>query len=500
MNRFRQVCEGDGMAADTISSPSGSLRGELTSYGMVFRGVPYAAPPVGPNRFRPPQPVPAWSGVRDALAVGATAPQSDESTPLSDLLPNVVIAGDDYLHLNVWTPDVNGSAPVIVFVHGGAFTVGSNALTGYDGAAFARDGIVFVTINYRLGADGFAWYGDGVPNLGLLDQVAALTWVRDTITAFGGDPGRVTVMGESAGAMSIGALMTMPAAEGLFHRAILQSGAGHHAISPSAALTVGRRLAKVLGVPASREGLASASSLDLVAAQSQVSAQLTKTPFRRIWGEVASNLMPFEPVIDGSVLPALPIEALDAGAGAGLDVLVGYNAEEARLFFPDLADDGFAPRLTSYLLGRAFGLRGKDLAAYRHWTGSDHAALVAMVTDAVYRIPALRLAEAHGNAHVYRFAWPSPARNGRLGAAHAVELPYVFDNLDDPIWAGILGADPDQALATEMHAAWVAFAHTGDPGWPTYRPETRLEREFGGSEPLLENHAPAVRALWSGRR
>jgi len=464
---------------------------------MLFRAVPYAAPPVGPNRFQPPQPVPAWSGVRDAVAVGATAPQSNESTPLSDLLPNVVIEGDDYLHLNVWTPDVSGSAPVIVFVHGGAFTVGSNALTGYDGTAFARDGIVFVAINYRLGADGFAWYGDGVPNLGLLDQIAALTWVRDTIAAFGGDPGQVTVMGESAGAMSIGALMTMPAAEGLFHRVILQSGAGHHAISPSAALNVGRRLAKVLGVPAGREGLATASSAELVAAQGNISAQLTKAPFRRIWGEVASNLMPFEPVVDGAVLPALPIHAIEAGAGADLDVLVGYNAEEARLFFLELADNGFVPRLTSYLLGRAFGLRRKDLAAYRRWTDSDHAALVAMVTDAVYRIPALRLAEAHGNAHVYRFAWPSPARNGRLGPAHAVELPYVFDNLADPIWAGILGDQPDQSVATEMHAAWVAFAHTGDPGWPTYRPETRLEREFAGPEPLV---SPAVPALWTNRR
>ncbi|GAB3945648.1 carboxylesterase family protein [Kribbella albertanoniae] len=498
------------MAADTVSTPSGQLRGEptpygpllgeTTPYGMVFRAVPYAAPPVGPNRFQPPQPVPAWSGVRDARSVGPTAPQSEETTPLSDLLPNVVIAGDDYLHLNVWTPDVNGSAPVIVFVHGGAFTVGSNALTGYDGTAFARDGVVFVVINYRLGADGFAWYGDGVANLGLLDQIAALTWVRDTITSFGGDPGRVTVMGESAGAMSIGALMTMPAAKGLFHRVILESGAGHHAISPSAALNVGRRLAKLLGVPATREGLATATSTDLIAAQSRISAQLVKAPFRRIWGDVAPNLMPFEPVIDGEVLPELPIRAIEASAGAELDVLVGYNAEEARLFFLDLADNGFVPRLTSYLLGRAFGLRRKDLAAYRGWSTTDHAALVAMVTDAVYRIPALRLAEAHGRAHVYRFAWASPARDGRLGAAHATELPYVFDNLDDPIWRGILGSDPDQSVATEMHSAWVAFAHNGDPGWPTYKPESRIEREFAGPQPLVENHNPAVRALWSNRR
>ncbi|GAB3829181.1 carboxylesterase/lipase family protein [Kribbella italica] len=486
-----------------VTTPAGPIRGDATEYGAVFRAVPYAAPPVGEHRFRPPAPVSPWTEIRDTRSTGPTAPQAAASGPLADLLPNLVVPGDDYLHANVWTPDPTGSAPVMVFIHGGAFVSGSNALSGYDGTAFARDGVVFVTINYRLGADGFLWFGDGVPNLGLLDQVAALTWVRDTITSFGGDPGNVTVMGESAGAMSIGALLTMPAAEGLFHRAILESGAGHHAISPGAARNVGRRLAKVLGVPATREGVGTASSAALIAAQSQVSAQLPKTPFRRIWGEVATNLMPFEPVVDGEVLPQLPIKAIEAGAGAGVDVLVGYNTQEARLFFLTVPDRGVVPRLMTAVMGRLFGLRRKDLAAYRGWADGparDHDAMIAMLTDAIYRIPALRLAEAHGRAHVYRFAWQSPARDGRLGASHGLELPYVFDNLDNADWRGMLVGQGASDVATRMHNSWVAFAKTGDPGWPTYSPQRRVEQEFGGADQLVTDHHPASRELWAGRR
>jgi para-nitrobenzyl esterase len=486
-----------------VTTPAGQVRGVATAHGAVFRAVPYAAPPVGELRFQPPAAPPPWSGVRDAQRPGPTPPQAEASAQLSDLLPNLVVPGDDYLHANVWTPDPAGSAPVVVFIHGGSFTSGSNALPGYDGTAYARDGVVFVTINYRLGADGFLWFGDGVPNLGLLDQIAALTWVRDTIAAFGGDPNCVTVMGESAGAMSIGALLAMPAAKGLFHRAILESGAGHHAISPSAARNVGRRLAKVLRVPATREGVGTASSADLIAAQSQVSAQLPKAPFRRVWGDVATNLMPFEPVIDGEVLPVLPIKAIEAGAGSDVDVLVGYNTQEARLFFLTTPERGLVTRALTVVLSRLFKLTRKDRKAYRGWAAGpsrDYDAMIAMLTDAVYRIPTLRLAEAHGRAHVYRFAWQSSARDGRLGAAHGLELPYVFDNLDNPDWRGMLHGAGDAELATSMHASWVAFARTGDPGWPAYTPASRVEREFGGVDGVVTDHHPASRELWSGRR
>lgn len=494
------------LAPIVVRTSSGFVRGAVSAVGARFRAIPFAAPPVGANRFRPPQPVEPWRDVREAVEVGPTAPQSATANGLEDYLPNVVVPGDDYLHLNLWTPDVSGSAPVVVFIYGGGFNFGSNAVSGYDGTTFARDGVVLVTINYRLGADGFLWFGDGTANLGLLDQVAALTWVRDEIAAFGGDPERVTVMGESAGAMSVAALMTMPSAQGLFHRAILESGAGHHAVSPSAARHVGRRLAKALGVAPTREAIAAAPTADLIAAQTKVSHQITSTPFRRIWGDVATNLMAFEPIVDGAVLPALPITAVQGGAGAGIDVLVGYNTQEAQLFFLDLPGRGFRVRATAVILGRNFGLHRKDIAFYRRRAAGpdrDLDALTTMLTDAVYRMPALRFAEAHAGSHVYRFGWPSPAHGGRLGAAHAVELPFVFDAVEHPDYRGMLGGDASaQAVdvAHRMHAAWVTFARTGDPGWPAYSPNQRTEMEFGGTDGLVEDHEPEVRAFWEGRR
>jgi para-nitrobenzyl esterase len=224
-----------------VSTASGQVRGvPLEAGGAAFRNIPYAASPTGPRRFRPPAPPVPWTGVRDAASYGPTAPKAPYVAPFDVLLPEPDIPGEDYLNLNVWTPDPAGSAPVMVWLHGGAFANGSGAVPGYDGTAFARDGVALVTLNYRLGAEGFLYLDDEetVPNLGLLDQVAALGWVRDNIAAFGGNPDRVTVFGQSAGAMSIGALPAMPSAAGLFHRAIQPraSGGARH----SHALRVGR--------------------------------------------------------------------------------------------------------------------------------------------------------------------------------------------------------------------------------------------------------------------
>jgi para-nitrobenzyl esterase len=229
-----------------VATQYGPVRGSGADV-LAFKGIPYAAPPVGPNRFQPPRPPEPWTSPRDATRYGATAPQTRPAGVMGQLVPRTIIPGDDYLNLNVWTRDLTGRAPVMVFIHGGSFTSGSGALSVYDGTRFARDGVVLVTINYRLGADGFLWFGDGTPNLGLLDQIAALTWVRDNIAGFGGDPGNVTIFGESAGAMSVCTLLAMPAAEGLFHRAIAESGAAHNTIGPASAHLVGTRLAAALG-------------------------------------------------------------------------------------------------------------------------------------------------------------------------------------------------------------------------------------------------------------
>src|SRR5580700_4058395 len=231
----------------------GAVRGTVSAGVLAFLGIPYAAPPFGANRMLPPQPVPAWDGERDATAFGPTAPKGDYPPAYVPLFPEVVIPGEDCLNLNVWTPDPGTSGlPVLVWIHGGSFMNGSGSLGEYDGSAFARDGVVCVTINYRLAADGFLFLDDGIVNLGLLDQLAALRWVQDNISLFGGDPARVTVAGESAGAMSVTTLLSMPLAVGLFAQAIAESGAGAHTLTVSQGQLVGQYLAAALGVPAER--------------------------------------------------------------------------------------------------------------------------------------------------------------------------------------------------------------------------------------------------------
>ena len=215
-----------------VKTRHGEVRGSVVEGVNTFKGIPYAAPPFGTQRFRPPQPVEPWSGVRDALTYGPTVLKPPYFPPFDTLLPEPAIPGEDCLNLNIWSPDLGeAQLPVMVWIHGGAFANGSGAIDMYDGSHFARDGVVCVTINYRLGIDGFLYLGDGNDNLGLLDQLAALQWVQENIAAFGGDPGNVTIFGESAGGMSVGTLLSMPRAAGLFRRAIAESGAGHHVIS-----------------------------------------------------------------------------------------------------------------------------------------------------------------------------------------------------------------------------------------------------------------------------
>jgi para-nitrobenzyl esterase len=396
----------------------------------------------------------------------------------------------------------------MVWIHGGAFVRGSGALPTYDGSRFARDGVVCVTINYRLGADGFLYLGDGIANRGLLDQVAALAWVHENIRAFGGDPARVTIFGESAGAFSVATLLSMPRARGLFRRAIAQSGAAQHTSSGPTAQLVGRNLADKLGVAPTMASIAAVSLERLVEAEAELGKELAVRPDPVRWGEVSSNAMIFEPVVDGEVVPARPIERIVEGAGADLDLMVGTTTEEWRFF---LVPGGAIDRVTEDRLSTTARLMGLDveqaLAVYRatlpRATSGD--LLAALITDWFFRIPAIRLAEAHaqhgGSSYVYEFAWRSPLFDGRFGAVHALEIGFVFDNLGRAGAMTLAGSEAPQALADVMHRAWVAFATGGAPGWSPYDVRARTVMRFDGAgETVVVDPAADERRLWDGIR
>ena len=491
-----------------VKTRQGAVRGAMVEGVAAFKGIPYAAPPFGDNRFQPPRPAEAWDGVREALHYGPTVTKPPYFPPFDALIPEPAIAGEDSLNLNIWTPDPGKAGlPVMVWLHGGAFSNGTGAATAYDGRRFARDGVVCVTINYRLGVDGFLFLGNGNANLGLLDQIAALHWVQQNIAAFGGDPNNVTIFGESAGGMSAGTLLSMPLARGLFRRAIAQSGAGHHVISPATAQIIGKYLAEKLGVDATLEAIAAVPLDRLVQAQVQLSAEVFEHPDPARWGEAAANLMPFEPVIDGEVLLARPIDRIASGDGANIDVLVGTNSEEERLFMvPNgtinyINDDILAGTIAAYGLPVA-----ETLASYRAARPGANAGdlFEAVITDWFFRIPAIRLAEAHarhnGRTYMYEFAWRSPQFDAHLGACHGLEIPFVFDTLDIGEMQALLGDNPPQRTADAMHAAWVRFATSGDPGWPQYDLNQRATMRFDThSEPVNDPHS-AERALWEGLR
>lgn len=513
-----------------MSTAYGALRGDVRDGVHVFLGVPYAAPPVGADRLRPPRPPEAWDGVRDACRPGPEPPQvappstsgppagADEAwEDVGAAFEGVhrAPASSDYLNLNLWTPDPGRvGLPVMVWIQGGMFELSSTA--AYDGHAFARDGVVCVVINWRPGAEGFLFLDDGIADLGLLDQVAALEWVRDNIASFGGDPGNVTVFGESAGAMSIGCLLATPAAGGLFRRAVLQSGAAHHVLAPELALQVGEDLARRIGVPPTRDAIAGAGVARLLAAQAEQKQDLLAHPDPDRWGlALVSSTMPWQPVVDGAVLPVPPLEAIAAGAARDVDVLIGTNTDDWRLWlvvsgaFAGITDDVLLGDVRShgYQSLRAYGLDADAaLGAYRE--RYPHAApgdlLAAAQTDWWMRIPAIRLADAHADdastahTYMYEFAWAAPG----LGAVHALEVPFVFDSArsDAPLFGPLLGADPPQDLARTVHAAWVAFAATGDPGWPTYDTDHRTTYRLDTSCSVVDDPRAWERALWDGLR
>ncbi|WP_181774342.1 carboxylesterase/lipase family protein [Amycolatopsis pittospori] len=459
------------MTDPVVRTASGQVRGEVVTAGVTrFRGIPYAAAPEGALRFTEAAPAPAWDGVRDAREAGPQAPQRHRRIPGLDLSPivgTVGRTGGEYLTVDVWTPDPGANGlPVLVFVHGGAFVGGTGSAPVYDGTAFARGGAILVTVQYRLGVDGFLPLEGGGTNLGLRDQLAALRWVRENIAAFGGDPGNVTLFGESAGAVSVACLLGSPLSQGLFQRAIVQSGHPDLVRGRSEAERLAKAIAAGLGVASSAEAFRELSTEQLLDAQDAVLQPGGAPEMRGDDGHDRSHgISPFLPMVGDDVLPVHPSEAIRDGAGARVDLVVGTCLEEMMLYF---APTGMLDALTAEQAVAMLSASHPDAANVleRYGLHGDRpagAVLVEALTDLVFRDSARALAENHrGRTFRYEFEWRSPA----LGACHGLELPFVFDSLSTA--TSLVGDNPPADLARELNSAWTRFAATGSPGWPEY--------------------------------
>ena len=485
-----------------VDTTAGKVSGLLREDIYQFFGIPFAAPPVGPNRFRAPKPVATFEHVRPATKPSPVAPQLESPLEQSLGAPPLEFDEATCLTLNIYSPGLDDAKrPVMVWIHGGAFVNGAGSSPIYDGTRFAQHGdVVVVTINYRLGAFGFLCLEDifgeefaGSGNAGLLDQIAALEWVRDNIANFGGDPNQVTIFGESAGAMSVGTLLGTPKAQGLFHRAIVQSGSASFTSSREEATETARRVLEGAGITTVAE-LEAAPVDAILESQKDVLARYGRAK------------MPFMPVVDGTVLTELPLAAIAAGKTGDVPVMVGTTADEMTLFHVfDLGVGEIDFDEVIALMRSVFGDKTEDaLATYQanRPEASTSDLYTAIATDRVFRIPAIRLAEAEAkNNHpvfMYLFTWPSPAFDGALRSCHALELPFMWDALDRPGLSVITGDGPErQDIADAMHAAWIAFARTGNPGWDAYDLDRRATQQFDVERPLLLDPLGDERELWT---
>ena len=452
-----------------VETAAGGVRGFWRPRSAAFLGIPYAEPPFGELRFRAPVPRAPWRGLRDALEYAPTP----QRTALAEIttIPEPSIPGDDTLTLNVFTPRPSPQArlPVLVYIHGGGYVAGSPASPWYDGAAFNRDGVVVVTVAYRLGFDGFGWLPDAPANRGILDWLLALEWVRDNITVFGGDPAKVTIAGQSAGGGAVMTLLTLPRARGLFARAASISGVPSDIPLEKAKQTTAE-LAERLGVEPDRAGFAGVAETELITAQGGQFRTLdepTADDLIAIMRAIDGRLR-FGPVVDGDLHPWTVEDGLRAGAGRDIPVLVGATRQEFSGMAHanrDLLDDHDVAQLLQQV--------GLEAAAARRFAAAlplHHPADVVgqYLTDRTFRrriVDWLALRRGHAPTFGYDFAWRSAVSGV---AEHCLDVPFIFDRLGDPDVIRVAGPNPPQWLADLMHGAFVGFVRDGVTGWPAY--------------------------------
>jgi para-nitrobenzyl esterase len=492
--------------APVVETKKGKVEGDHGEDLFIFRGMPFARPPVGELRFAPPRPSAPWTGVLRATQFGPAPPQEQSTVGFG-----ITETSEDCLTLNVWTQGLDDARrPVMVWIHGGAFVYGGASQPIYDGARFARRGdVVVVTVQYRLGALGFLYLQDLVggeidcgANVGLLDQLLAIAWVRDNIAAFGGDPANVTIFGESAGGMSVGSLLGMPAARGLFHRAISQSGSGRDVLSTDRATEVARTLLSHLDLDPG-----DARKLLQVPVEALLQAQ------QRCWVDIlrSRRQLAFRPVVDGEVFPAPPAESIAGGMSADVPLLVGTTIDEWRFFgFMDPASYALDEAQVIARLDRVTNGSGRvlfDAYAGERPGASPSDVWFAIESDRIFRIPSVLLAETQSRhepqTFSYLFTWPSPIEG--LGACHAIDIPFVFDTLDKPGMPAFAGDTAEaRDLGAKVQDAWTAFAYTGDPGharlpeWPAFDSARRATMLLGAECHVEEDPLGTERRAWDG--
>jgi para-nitrobenzyl esterase len=489
----------DGIVRGTVLAADGAVDGALDGAldGRTlhrFLGIPYAESPAGPRRFLPPVPVRPWDGTRDCTVPGAMAPQNpDPFLPPSDGFAERWDE-DSCLNLNVWTPGTGGARPVMVWVHGGAYLTGSNNGGLHDGGRLAAAlDVVVVAVNYRLGALGFLHlpellgpdYADSSSSA-LLDILEALRWVRRSIAAFGGDPRNVTLFGESAGAAAVGTLLGMPVSEGLFRRAIMQSGTAERVRPPEETRKITEEF---LG----HCGLDAFSAAELLTLPVDCLLKAQEALSKAAGGSTFGVALPFQPATGTPAIPEPPLAALRQGLNSGVDLLAGTNLNEGSFAVelrpaspsdpPDLADR--VELMMAERSGDPAGERARYAEALAETLGTAPTGkqlLEAYLSDAQYRQPTTRLLDARsgstGRNFSYLFTWKSPAMGGKLGSCHALEIPFVFRQLDSAEAAYLTRGKAPANLAEWMSAAWAAFAGSGVPvaaglpPWPEYRDQT----------------------------
>ncbi|MFF8607012.1 carboxylesterase/lipase family protein [Streptomyces sp. NPDC015346] len=481
------------MNTTTVATTRGPVRGERREDGSVrFLGIPYGRPPVGALRFAAPVPPEPWSEPLDATAYGPTA----QRRPFAEVttIPEPSVPGDGVLNLNVFTPATDPAAglPVLVWIHGGGYVAGSAASPWYDGSSFNRDGVVLVSLGYRLGIEGFLHLEDAPDNRGVRDWIAALEWVRDNIARFGGDPAKVTVAGQSAGGGAVQTLLAVPAARGLFRGALSVSGAVMRPDGPEVGRAAARLFTARTGVPATAAALRDLGDDELLGLQDRMSAP---GPDR----EGLPPLLSLAPFADGELIPEPVLDALtDGDAGADVPLMLGFTAHEFNGFPAPAAGPGQPP--LPVLIG-ALGLGADRIDAFTtaYAAGGSDRLFGQAMTDATFRAPSLAVAEARAARErptwLYQFVWESPVT---AMASHCLDLPYAFDLLDAEGVTAALGDAPPRALADAMHRAWVAFVRDQDPGedWPRYTAAERSTMVWAAAPRVERDPLRQVRELW----